>query len=567
MIAAASGSPASSPNSDFCEALAMPRIALATAISLLLLLATLPSPAAEVDSATSFESATVTAKVDKLLASEVLKDKNSAPRCSDETFLRRATLDLTGQLPTPGQITAFVLDPAADKRARIVEELLASEDYGKNWGRYWRDVIMFRRSDERALISLGPLEQHLTQSLNRNEPWDKVATEFITAQGDVRENGATGLIMAQMGSPEDTVAEISRIFMGIQIQCAQCHDHHTDRWKREQFHQLAAFFPRVAVRPTRDEDRRSFEVVADDSPRFFRGNMANRFRGTPEHYMPDLDDPQARGQRMQPILFVSQQSLEFGTRDAERRGKLAEWITASENPWFAKALVNRVWSELVGEGFYEPVDDMGPDREPTAPQTIDYLAASFAASGYDVKWLYRTIAATEAYQRESRARRNANETAFAANCPQRLRSDQLYDALAKALGIRESGFAGGGRFGMYGGFGGPRGQINQVFSYDPSEPRDELEGSIPQALALMNAPQINALISASPFTPLGRLLRSAQNDEDVVVELYLRALARQPSEGEISRCLKYVDQVNDRNEAFEDILWALVNSTEFLYRR
>jgi hypothetical protein len=367
--------------------------------------------------------------------------------------------------------------------------------------------------------------------------------------------------MAQMGSPEDTVAEISRIFLGVQIQCAQCHDHKTDRWTREQFHQLAAFFPRVAVRPNRDQERRSFEVVADDSPRRFRGNMMNRFRGTPEHYMPDLDDPQAQGTRMQPILFATGQSLEFGTPDAERRGQLAAWITSPENPWFAKATVNRLWSELVGEGFYEPVDDMGPDREPTAPKTIDYLAASFAASGYDMKWLYRTIAATEVYQRESAPRRQPNETPFAANCPQRLRSDQLYNALTRALGLRETNFGGGGRYGMMGPFAGPRAQFGQVFAYDPSEPRDELEGSIPQALALMNSQQISSLISASPFTPLGKLLRSTDDNEDVVVELYLRSLAREPSDGELARCLQYVSQVNDRNEAFEDILWALVNST------
>ena len=319
--------------------------------------------------------AEVAQQVDRLLAEETRSLKElAAPSCDDTTFLRRVSLDITGQLPTPGKVTSFALDPDEQKRTKLVQELLASKPYGKNWGRYWRDVIMYRRSDPRALIAAGSLEAYLTECLNENRPWDAVATELITAAGDVREDGATGLIMAQLGRPEDTVAEISRIFLGVQIQCAQCHDHPTDRWSREQFHELAAFFPRVAVRPRNNDGPRSFAVVADDGPAFRRPNNNNRFRGTPEHYMPDLDDPQARGTRMQPVFFLTGGKLPFGTRDERRRDTLAEWITAQDNPWFATALVNRLWAELVGEGFYEPVDDMGPDRDPIAPKTIEYLA-------------------------------------------------------------------------------------------------------------------------------------------------------------------------------------------------
>ena len=218
---------------------------------------------------------------------------------------------------------------------------------------------------------------------NANTPWNEIATRLITARGNVQDNGSTGLIMAQGGRPEDTVAEISRIFIGIQIQCAQCHDHPTDRWTREQFHQLVAFFPRVAVRPMM-RDNRSFAVVADDLPSRRRTNNNNRFRGTPEHYMPDLEDPQARGTLMQPVFFVTGQQLETGALDEARRGQLSRWLTSPENPWFARALVNRLWSELVGEGVYEPVDDIGPDRECSAPRTLDLLASQFAEQQYNI---------------------------------------------------------------------------------------------------------------------------------------------------------------------------------------
>ncbi len=445
-----------------------------------------------------------------------------------------------------------------------MDRLLDDPAYGQNWGNYWRDVVFYRRSEDRALLAAPVMADYLAEQLNENVSWDQIATACITAEGNVREKGETGLIMAQAGRPEETVAEISRILMGIQIQCAQCHDHPTDRWKREQFHQLAAFFPRVAVRPQMNTAGRSFEVVANDQPVFRGGNNNNnRFRGTPEHYMPNLDDPSERGQQMQPVFFVSGESLDFGVKDAVRRERLAEWLTDEQNPWFARAYVNRLWSELVGEGFYEPVDDLGPDRECSAPRTLDCLCQAFVASGHDTKWLFRTIMATEAYQRESRARRSPDQTPFLANCSQRLRGDQLYNSLVTALELPETGET---RRGQYGVRFGPATLFNLTFGFDPSERRDEISGSIPQALLLMNSPLISQAVSANRPTGLGRLLREIEDDEELVVELYLRTLARQPNKAELKTSLDYLAEVGNRSEAFEDLLWTLVNSTEFLHR-
>ena len=526
-----------------------------------------------VGSARAAEPTEVAAQVDKLLRTEVPfagTTKSSPGRVDDETFLRRISLDLVGRVPTPSQITAFVLDPSPDKRGKAVEKLLADSRYGENWGRYWRDVIIYRKTEERAQIIAGPLEDYLVASLNENKRWSQVATEFITALGDANENGAVGLIMAQQGQPEEVTAEVSRIFLGIQIQCAQCHDHPTDRWKREQFHELAAFFPRVASQLILVQDRRTTQVVANDDPprAMFRGPMMMRRRGTPEHYMSDLENPQARGMLMTPVLFATGQKLPPGTKDADRRGTLAKWITAEENPWFAKALVNRLWSELCGEGFYEPIDDMGPDRIANAPQTLDYLAGQFAESGYEVKWLLRTIMASEMYQLKSAPRRGPEEPAFQANVAQRLRADQLFDNLLHVLEASEPAGPGVGRpgAGPYARLGGPRGQFNTAFGYDPSQRRDEIAGSIPQALAMMNSPVISGALRGTGPTMLGRLLGEIKDDRDLVQELYLKALARQPSLSELTTCLLYVKQVGNRTEAFEDILWSLVNSAEFLHR-
>lgn len=513
------------------------------------------------------------AKVNSLLAADLGKASQTAPvpsqKADEETFLRRVSLDLVGLSPTPEQITAFVLDPAGDKRPVLVARLLASEDYGRNWGRYWRDVIMYRRSDDRSLMAAGAAEKFLTAEINRGAGWHDIARAFITATGDVQEDGSTALIMAQMGEAEEVTAEVSRIFMGVQIQCAQCHDHPTDRWKRQQFHELAAFFPRISVRPKLNSTPRSFEVASTDfAPRFAApGGMR---RGSLEHYMPDPKDASSKGTLVQPKFFVTNRKADEGLKDVERRTLLANWMGSSSNPWFAKAYVNRMWGELVGEGFYEPIDDLGPDRHCSAPQTIEFLADEFTKHQYDMRWLLASIASTDAYQLQSRSRRNPDDAPFNANCPQRLRADQLYDALLSALGIDDfaaPAFGGGGGQ-QYRGIRGPRQLFGQTFGYDPSTPRDEVAGSIPQALYLMNSPLVQSAIDGdNRRTALGKLLADVRNDEAVVVELYLRCLAREPKTIEIETCLKHVRDTGTRTDGFEDVLWALINSTEFTHRK
>jgi hypothetical protein len=513
-------------------------------------------------------------RVDQLLAEEVFgKDTQLAPGANDATFLRRAWLDIVGDIPTPEHVTAFLLDPAEDKRQRVVRELLDDPQYGQNWARYWRDVILLRRLEDRAAIVANSLVVWLTEEFNQNAPWDKIAGEFITAKGDVRQNGATAIIMAQDGRTEETTAEISRIFLGIQIQCCQCHDHPYDQWKREQFHELAAFFPRVAVRPVQSPIRRSFEVVADDRPAGRRRANADAEgrRGEAEHFMPDLLDPAAPGTRMQPRFFLTSATLPFGTRDAARRDSVAQWMT--ENPWFATAFVNRIWSELVGEGFYEPIDDIGPERSPSAAKTVEFLSCRFAESGYDVKWLFRTICATEAYQRECRPRRDVDGTPFVANVAQPLRSDQLYNALLSATDGNEAEQATvrrGRQQAMrpYGRAISVRQQFEAVFGYDPSDPRETVTSSIPQALTMMNGVRINlAVRAAGRETLLGRLLEDIRDDESLVLELYLRTLSREPSDEELATAIKFCRSAKNRSGAFEDLFWALLNSAEFSYRR
>jgi hypothetical protein len=552
------------------------------------------------------------------------RDVALAPRTSDAEFLRRASLDLTGKLPTPEEITLFALDPDPAKRQRRVEDLLNSDDYARNWARYWRDVILYHATDQRAQRNRGVLEEWFFEQFRGGRGWDKIATDLITATGDISQQGSTGLISAQMAQDNELAAETSRLFLGIQIQCAQCHDHPFDRWTRAQFHELAAFFPRVRVQRQQDAQKRTFAVVSFDRDpaaggraslvrRFGRldadgdgqiqpGEVPERLRtqfdrllqradkdgdqvlsleelkSVPdagnaqarrrvEHYMPDLEHPDQPGELVHPGFFVTGARVPEGSSDLERRRQLAAAVTSKEDPWFARAFVNRMWAEMMGQGFTDPVDDMGPNRPTALGDVLELLSDAFQANDYDVRWLLGAIAATDTYQRQDRPRAwDPEAPRFAAVCPTRFRADQLFDALSQVLGLDES-VLGPARRGGNRRLGNVRTQFAQLFGYDPSLPAADVTGTIPQALFLMNSPVLNARVRAHEGTPLARLLRETSEDEAVVARLYLQTIAREPSPQEVKTCLDYLAEVGDRSEAFEDILWTLLNSTEFLTRR
>src|SRR5207244_9406451 len=282
--------------------------------------------------------------------------------------------------------------------------------------------------------------------------------------------------------------------------------------------------------------------------------------------MSDPKNPQSDGKVMQPVLFATGDKLPIGTPDAERRSSLAKWITEKENPYFAKAFINRLWAELTGEGFYEPIDDIGPDRHATAPKTLEYLAREFANNDYDIKWLFRVITATEMYQLPSAPRRGPEDPPMQHNVAHRLRADQVFDNILLVLEATEPpgppGPFGAGAARLL----GPRRQFTVAFGYDPSMRRDEVQSSIPQALSLMNSPLVAGALRGTGSTMLARKLAAIKDDPALVQELFLRVLGREASQSELATCLQFVKQVNNRTEAFEDVLWGLVNSAEFLHR-
>lgn len=567
----------------------------------------------------------------------------SSPLTTDEDFLRRVSLDLAGDIPSPEEATLFGLNPDPEKRSKVIDKLLSSDEYAEIWASYWRDVVLLRATEQRARIGQVAFENWLKDQLAANKHWDEITHGLLTATGKVSEDGQTGLMFAHTADPAELTSEISRIFMGIQMSCANCHDHPTDKWKRQHFHQMAAFLPRVSVRREDPQDPRSFVVTSVDNQsgrgrfgdvdpaRAFTfmdrnrdgqltkneamGPIAQRFddvlarvdenkdgrisqeefknaappmdqpgRGSTEYYMPDLNDPGSKGMLTQPVFFIPEvkgPKLSAGADDNTRRNALSTYITSKSNPWFAKAFVNRIWAEMLGEGFYMPIDDMGPERSAQMDEVLTYLAKQFANNDYDIKWLFRTIAQTEAYQRQIRHVDPTAETpAFASAAPTRLRSDQIYHAMQEVLGSTNTTGGPGGRFqngamiqnpqlmmAARAGLDPGRLAFSQLFGFDPSTPQEDLLGNVPQALFMMNSPQLNGALSSRGGTRLGRILQKYDNDEDALNELYLLVLTREPTDKELTICQTYVKEVGDRGEAFEDLLWSLLNSTEFLSKR
>ena len=495
----------------------------------------------------------------------------------DEEFIRRATLDVTGKLPSPKQVIAFRQDKNKSKRAELIDSLLASPDFARNWARYWKDVVQYRATAMNpAFVRFPNLEDWLADAFQKNRPWDEMAVDLMTSAGDTNDNGAAAFVAAHMGEAVEVAGEVSRIFMGIQIQCAQCHDHPTDPWKREQFHEFAAFFGGVAAR------RGAVKKKLEDGilPSY---TVVDR-KGAVNYRMPDLKDPQKQIP-IAPKFFLTSSEIPASKslNSEDRRALAASFVASQDNPWFAKAFVNRVWYSLLGEGFVNPVDDIGPTREASNPEVFDALSSSWAEGGYDVRWLYRTILNSRTYQREFRSVNTASgKTPFAANCPSRLRADQILDALSHALNIQFDQAGGLNKKGMPDNKagnaqkiaaaamrlrGGPRNIFNLTFGVDPSTPNDEVLGTIPQALFMMNSPQIDRAIRGPRGTVLTEILASAPNERAALEAIYLRVLARSPTPDEVRTCGKYLQSAPNHREAFEDVLWALVNSTEFLSRK
>lgn len=495
----------------------------------------------------------VAQRVDHALLQAHDKAMPLPPVADDEAFLRRACLDVTGKLPTPKEIEAFVLDPDPEKRAKQIERLLQSKAYAVNWARYWRDTLTYHTPASGNYLRWKLFDEWMVEQIRRNRPWGEIVTALVTATGINDECAPVNYLTALYGNPVEIAATTSRVFLGVQLQCAQCHNARTEPWKREQFHEFVAFFGRAKIVQHKD-------VTGRGTPYAIEG------REDGQYAMTDKNDP--KHLIVMTPRFLTGEAVSLEASDTDRRAALARFLTSPKNPWFAKSYVNRIWTALMGWGFYAGVNDIGSGPAPRYPEVLDELAADWTTTGYDIRWLFRALANTQVYQRHLQPRTQPEACATIAVCPSRLRPEQIFEALVKALGFSENDKSipapAPSSAPAVARHTGLRHMIYQAFKVDPSLPAEEVQGTIPQALLMMNSVLVNTFIAADGKTYLAEALDKGLPDDEILHGLYERTLARKPGNDEIAICKRYLKNVSKREEAFEDLFWSLVNSTEFL---
>lgn len=516
-----------------------------------------PKPAVKFERVAASDAAKLTPeRLDEML-SEHLGDMDEAPLVGDEMFLRRAALDIAGRQPTVEELEAFLADDSPEKRAAAVDRLLASADYGRNWANYWSDVIAWRQEEPQLTFhDYTPFKSWLADEFNGDRGWDETVFRMLTATGKVGDNPAGTFIAFHQANERKLAGETSRVFLSVQIACAECHDHPFVDMPMETFHGMAAFFVRTEAKIPWNESSK-IELKSKDKG---------------EHKIP------GKKGEMKPVALTGvdggmEMQQEAGLPDLQRRSKLAEWIVHPENPYFARSHVNRVFARLMGRGFYEPVDDLGDTADdPVLPEVHEALAEHFIAHQFDQKEVIRLLANTRAYQRSIAAPDSADEKPLAAAVPKKLRGDEVFDSLVTAIALpniqpEQAKPTGAIRFPI------PpkntRDLVNDAFGYDPSFKDELLVRTMKQAMFMMNNVQLQKQIDSRPDsgTYLSKLLGEEQDNQKVATRLYRAVLARSPSEKELGIVMAHVNQVDDRGAAFEDVLWSLINSAEFTTRR
>ncbi|MFN4259874.1 MAG: DUF1549 and DUF1553 domain-containing protein [Gemmataceae bacterium] len=479
--------------------------------------------------------------IDQGIQARLQEEKVSpSPLADDAEFLRRVYLDLIGVIPPADKVAAFLDSQDPNKRAKLIDELLADPRFGQFWGENWKNLLLPRVSDNRRLQS-KPLHDWLKEAFNQNKPWNQLVDELLTASGLQTENGAVTFWLANP-SPDMVTDQVSSLFLGVQLQCAQCHNHPFTGWKQAEYWGMAAFFTKVRMNVRGLNAAARNDVIPGVSE-----TGAGRPARLPE------------SAKIVPPKFL--QGEQPSVRNTEPyRPIVSAWITSPENPFFARAMVNRTWAHFFGAGFVNPVDDMHQDNPASHPELLDELTRQFVASGFDVKHLIRGICNSQAYQRTSKplpGNEDADANLFSRVAIKVMTPEQLYDSLAQVVGFtpaRNFPARGQQRFGP----NGPREQFIAFFSTDSEAKPTEYEAGIPQALRLMNAPQFN-----NGGALLQNVLAKKLTPPEAVEWIYLSTLSRRPTTAESQRLTAYVAQVDDARQAYSDIVWAVLNSSEF----
>ena len=483
-----------------------------------------------------------------------------SPVCDDAAFLRRVSLDIAGRLPTTIETNAFLASTAPDKRIQAIDSLLASPDYADYFANKWTALLKNKREEAADITANFAFHSWVRDGMLANKPYDEMVRQILAATGTIVANPAVAWYK-RVKEPNAQLEDVAQLFLGVRMQCAQCHHHPFERWSQTDYYSMAAYFSQVGRKPT--------AIAGEDLIFHKRGTaqIENNRTGQPVK-------PAGLGQAPQEIA-----------PDDDPRLQLANWMSDTSNPFFAKALVNRYWKHFFKRGLVEPEDDLRDTNPPTNPELLDALAHHFVQSGFDLKDLIRTITLSHAYQLSSEPNEHnlVDVQNFSRFYPKRMQAEVLLDALDAFAGSK-SEFAdlptGTRAISLPDNSYNTASQFLKVFGRPASASVCECErvqsASLAQSLHLMNSAEVKGKVAVAG----GRadlLSKPAVKEADAIRELYLAAYARQPSAEEARIATEYltqprtdaqgkpIDPLRAKRQAYEDLIWAMLNTKEFLY--
>ncbi len=480
--------------------------------------------------------------------------------CDDATFIRRVSLDIAGRLPTPQETADFIASTEADKRNQVIEALLRSPNYADFFANKWTALLKNRRDDAADIITNFAFHAWIRDSLLANVPYDQLVRQLLAATGRVVSNPPVAWYK-RVKDPKEQLEDVAQLFLGVRMQCAQCHHHPFERWSQDDYYSLAAFFSQVGRKPT--------DTYGEDLIFHKRGLATAKNVKT--------------GQELVPAAFGD--DVGAIRPDEDPRLKLADWMSQPDNPFFAKSLVNRYWKHFMGRGLIEPEDDIRDTNPPTNPELLAALEERFIGSGYDLKDLVRAITQSKVYQLSATPNEHnlVDRQNYSRYYPRRLQAEVMLDAIDDLTGATTSFAnlpAGTSAVGLPDNSYNKSSQFLQVFGRPNGDSVCECErvqsSSLAQSLHLINSYDLKRKLSGATGRA-SKLAKEKSADEERVRKLYLAAFSRMPTKEEIKISVDYLsEQVLNKSGQpvgkiasdqmnFQDLIWALINTKEFLF--
>jgi len=482
--------------------------------------------------------------IDQLVAAKLEKLRIvPSELCRDEEFLRRVTVDVCGQLPTPEEHAEFLADTAPDKRSRWIDRLLERKEFSEIWAMKWAELLMIKSTNEVSYKSAFLYYSWLTDCIANNVPLDEMVRRLLTASGGTFTQPATNYYQVERDTLK-TAENTAQVFLGIRVQCAQCHNHPFDRWTMDDYYGFAAFFARIGRKPA--EDYRETIVFSRDG-------------GEVNHPV---------GGRVMAPKFLGGEAPDVSRTD--RRQALAEWLTAPDNTLFATSVANRVWDHFFGLGIVEPVDDVRVSNPPSNPELYRTLGAKLVEYQYDFKQLVRDICNSHAYQRSATGNESNqhDERNFARAQVRRIRAEILLDCISQATETKDKfrGLPLGSRA-VQVADGSTTTYFLTAFGRAPRTTvcacEVRTDPSLSQALHLINGATVHGKIAQGGLVK--RWLESGQSPEAILESIYIRCLSRRPTAEEQKQLLASVAEAGHPQAGLDDVFWAVLNSREFIF--